>query len=82
MKLIEDSAEMDCEVIGNPIPEVQWCFIEARSQMKLSLSCLTVQERIVYASTPPIFTMPPARSSLHTNAQRHGHLRVPRLKRP
>ncbi|XP_039537490.1 basigin isoform X2 [Pimephales promelas] len=28
MKLIEDSAEMDCEVIGNPIPEVQWWFIE------------------------------------------------------
>ncbi|XP_048021549.1 basigin isoform X2 [Megalobrama amblycephala] len=28
MKLIEDSAELDCEVIGNPIPEVQWWFIE------------------------------------------------------
>ncbi|KAI2650393.1 basigin isoform X1 [Labeo rohita] len=28
MKLIEDRAELDCEVIGNPIPEVQWWFIE------------------------------------------------------
>ncbi|NP_937785.2 basigin isoform 1 precursor [Danio rerio] len=28
MKLIEDNAELDCEVIGNPIPEVQWWFIE------------------------------------------------------
>ncbi|XP_077082550.1 basigin isoform X2 [Siphateles boraxobius] len=28
MKLIEDGAELDCEVIGNPIPEVQWWFIE------------------------------------------------------
>ncbi|XP_051979595.1 basigin-like isoform X2 [Xyrauchen texanus] len=28
MKLIEDSAELHCEVIGNPIPEVQWWFIE------------------------------------------------------
>lgn len=28
MKLIDDSAELHCEVIGNPIPEVQWWFIE------------------------------------------------------
>ncbi|KAG8003578.1 Basigin [Nibea albiflora] len=28
MKLISDSAELHCEVIGNPIPEVQWWFIE------------------------------------------------------
>uniref|UniRef100_A0A3Q2ZQA3 Basigin n=1 Tax=Kryptolebias marmoratus TaxID=37003 RepID=A0A3Q2ZQA3_KRYMA len=28
MKLINDSAELHCEVIGNPIPEVQWWFIE------------------------------------------------------
>ncbi|XP_017556880.1 basigin isoform X2 [Pygocentrus nattereri] len=28
MKLLEDSAELHCEVIGNPIPEVQWWFIE------------------------------------------------------
>lgn len=28
MKLISDSAELYCEVIGNPIPEVQWWFIE------------------------------------------------------
>ncbi|XP_007240189.2 basigin isoform X1 [Astyanax mexicanus] len=28
MKLIEDSAELHCEVIGNPIPEVQWWFLE------------------------------------------------------
>lgn len=28
MKLIEDSAELHCEVIGTPIPEVQWWFIE------------------------------------------------------
>ncbi|XP_031430299.1 basigin isoform X2 [Clupea harengus] len=28
MKLIEDSAVLHCEVIGNPIPEVQWWFIE------------------------------------------------------
>ncbi|XP_066551941.1 basigin-like [Amia ocellicauda] len=28
MKLTEDSAELHCEVIGNPIPEVQWWFIE------------------------------------------------------
>ncbi|KAM9357618.1 basigin [Symphorus nematophorus] len=28
MKLISDSAELHCEVIGNPIPEVQWWFVE------------------------------------------------------
>lgn len=28
MKLINDSAELHCEVIGNPIPEVQWWFIK------------------------------------------------------
>ncbi|XP_058871237.1 basigin isoform X1 [Acipenser ruthenus] len=28
MKLVEDSAELHCEVMGNPIPEVQWWFIE------------------------------------------------------
>ncbi|XP_041695540.1 basigin isoform X3 [Coregonus clupeaformis] len=28
MKLIEDIAELHCEVTGNPIPEVQWWFIE------------------------------------------------------
>ncbi|KAF0042288.1 hypothetical protein F2P81_005820 [Scophthalmus maximus] len=28
MKLINDSAELHCEVIGNPIPEVQWWFVE------------------------------------------------------
>ncbi|XP_062419258.1 basigin isoform X2 [Pungitius pungitius] len=28
MKLIGDSAELHCEVIGNPVPEVQWWFIE------------------------------------------------------
>lgn len=28
MKLINDSVELHCEVIGNPIPEVQWWFIE------------------------------------------------------
>ncbi|XP_010869921.3 basigin isoform X2 [Esox lucius] len=29
MKLIEQSAELHCEVTGDPIPEVQWWFIEA-----------------------------------------------------
>ncbi|XP_035997256.1 basigin isoform X2 [Fundulus heteroclitus] len=28
MKLINDSVELHCEVIGNPIPEVQWWFVE------------------------------------------------------
>ncbi|XP_037625622.1 basigin isoform X2 [Sebastes umbrosus] len=28
MKLISDSAKLHCEVIGNPIPEVQWWFVE------------------------------------------------------
>ncbi|XP_071377634.1 basigin [Centroberyx affinis] len=28
MKLINGGAELHCEVIGNPIPEVQWWFIE------------------------------------------------------
>lgn len=28
MKLIGDSAELHCEVIGDPIPEVQWWFVE------------------------------------------------------
>ncbi|XP_076009089.1 basigin-like [Genypterus blacodes] len=28
MKVLSDSAELHCEVIGNPIPEVQWWFIE------------------------------------------------------
>uniref|UniRef100_A0A3Q1EE07 Basigin n=1 Tax=Acanthochromis polyacanthus TaxID=80966 RepID=A0A3Q1EE07_9TELE len=28
MKLIDDNAELHCEVIGNPIPEVQWWFVE------------------------------------------------------
>ncbi|KAI4829492.1 hypothetical protein KUCAC02_023532 [Chaenocephalus aceratus] len=28
MKLIDDSAELHCEVVGNPIPEVQWWFIQ------------------------------------------------------
>lgn len=34
MKLIEDSAELDCEVIGNPIPEVQWWFIEGEEPIE------------------------------------------------
>ncbi|XP_030288778.1 basigin [Sparus aurata] len=28
MKMMNDSTELHCEVIGNPIPEVQWWFIE------------------------------------------------------
>ncbi|XP_016382559.1 basigin-like isoform X2 [Sinocyclocheilus rhinocerous] len=32
MKLIEDSAKLDCEVMGNPIPEVQWWFIEGEER--------------------------------------------------
>ncbi|XP_028857539.1 basigin isoform X2 [Denticeps clupeoides] len=28
MKLIDDSAELHCEVIGHPIPEIQWWFVE------------------------------------------------------
>ncbi|XP_076582298.1 basigin isoform X1 [Chaetodon auriga] len=28
MKLLSDSAQLHCEVIGNPIPEVQWWFVE------------------------------------------------------
>lgn len=28
MKLIDDDVELHCEVIGNPIPEVQWWFVE------------------------------------------------------
>ncbi|XP_064186317.1 basigin [Anguilla rostrata] len=28
MKLVEDSAELHCEVTGDPIPEVQWWYIE------------------------------------------------------
>uniref|UniRef100_A0A3B3BPQ0 Basigin n=1 Tax=Oryzias melastigma TaxID=30732 RepID=A0A3B3BPQ0_ORYME len=28
LRLINDSAELHCEVIGNPIPEVQWWFVE------------------------------------------------------
>ncbi|XP_014874193.1 basigin isoform X1 [Poecilia latipinna] len=28
IKLIDDSAELHCEVVGNPIPEVQWWFVE------------------------------------------------------
>ncbi|XP_033937522.1 basigin isoform X1 [Pseudochaenichthys georgianus] len=28
MKLIGDSAELHCEVVGNPLPEVQWWFIQ------------------------------------------------------
>lgn len=28
MKLLDNDAELHCEVIGNPIPEVQWWFIE------------------------------------------------------
>ncbi|XP_058616085.1 basigin isoform X2 [Onychostoma macrolepis] len=35
MKLIEDSAELDCEVIGNPIPEVQWWFIEGEEPIEM-----------------------------------------------
>ncbi|XP_043078976.1 basigin isoform X2 [Puntigrus tetrazona] len=34
MKLIEDNAELDCEVIGNPIPEVQWWFIEGEEPIE------------------------------------------------
>ena len=30
MKLINDTAELHCEVIGNPIPEVQWWFVEGQ----------------------------------------------------
>ncbi|KAM9797103.1 basigin isoform 1-T1 [Syngnathus typhle] len=29
-KLLDDSAELHCEVIGTPIPEVQWWFIEGQ----------------------------------------------------
>ncbi|XP_061833786.1 basigin isoform X1 [Nerophis lumbriciformis] len=29
-KLVDDSAELHCEVIGSPIPEVQWWFIEGQ----------------------------------------------------
>ncbi|XP_039622588.1 basigin [Polypterus senegalus] len=28
VKLVEDSAELHCEVVGKPIPEVQWWFME------------------------------------------------------
>ncbi|KAM4739685.1 basigin [Anableps anableps] len=28
IKLINDSVELHCEVVGNPIPEVQWWFVE------------------------------------------------------
>lgn len=28
MKLEGDSAQLHCEVIGNPVPEVQWWFVE------------------------------------------------------
>lgn len=28
MKFSSNSAELHCEVIGNPIPEVQWWFVE------------------------------------------------------
>ncbi|XP_026014328.1 basigin isoform X2 [Astatotilapia calliptera] len=28
MKLTNDSGELHCEVVGNPIPEVQWWFVE------------------------------------------------------
>ncbi|XP_008405435.1 basigin isoform X2 [Poecilia reticulata] len=28
IKLINNSAELHCEVVGNPIPEVQWWFVE------------------------------------------------------
>lgn len=30
MKLVSNSAELHCEVIGNPIPEVQWWFVEGQ----------------------------------------------------
>ncbi|XP_029988568.1 basigin isoform X2 [Sphaeramia orbicularis] len=36
MKLIDDSAELHCEVIGNPIPEVQWWFIEGEESNETS----------------------------------------------
>ncbi|XP_077389967.1 basigin isoform X2 [Festucalex cinctus] len=29
-KLLDDSAELHCEVIGSPIPEVQWWFLEGQ----------------------------------------------------
>ncbi|XP_077439456.1 basigin isoform X2 [Vanacampus margaritifer] len=29
-KLLDDSAELHCEVVGSPIPEVQWWFIEGQ----------------------------------------------------
>ncbi|KAM9763095.1 basigin isoform 2-T2 [Menidia menidia] len=32
MKLTNDSAELHCEVIGNPIPEVQWWFVEGEEE--------------------------------------------------
>ncbi|XP_076134372.1 basigin isoform X2 [Alosa pseudoharengus] len=35
MKLIGDSAELHCEVIGNPIPEVQWWFIEGEEPAEI-----------------------------------------------
>ncbi|XP_053709083.1 basigin isoform X1 [Synchiropus splendidus] len=36
MKLINDSAELHCEVIGEPIPEVQWWFIEGEESNETS----------------------------------------------
>ncbi|KAM9848599.1 basigin [Aulostomus maculatus] len=36
MKLINDNAELHCEVIGTPIPEVQWWFIEGEEPNETS----------------------------------------------
>ena len=47
MKRIEDSAELLCEVTGNPIPEVQWWFIEGEEHETMTQLFYGVREDCV-----------------------------------
>uniref|UniRef100_A0A668USX8 Ig-like domain-containing protein n=1 Tax=Oreochromis aureus TaxID=47969 RepID=A0A668USX8_OREAU len=54
MKLTNDSAELHCEVVGNPIPEVQWWFVEGEepnetfTQLTIHLTSLTLEDSGTY----------------------------------
>ncbi|XP_076880301.1 basigin-like [Brachyhypopomus gauderio] len=36
MKMVDGSAELHCEVIGHPIPEVQWWFVEGEELVEMA----------------------------------------------
>lgn len=81
MKLIEDIAELHCEVTGNPIPEVQWWFIEGEEpdETMTQLFDGARQDRVGINATYILH----ATSSIHllNLTLNDWHVRVPRFQR-